>query len=103
MNLSEAIITGLVSLVGGGGLGAWLTSRGKQRIDLIALGQTVAAATIEGLKSDRDSLLGRIDALEGQIMALKEQLEELLFHAESLEGVLKAHSIAPPPRPRKRL
>lgn len=100
---TETLIALAVAAMGGGQLWVYFASRGKQRVDLVELGQSIAAETIKGLREDRDALLSRISGLEDQIMALKEQIAELLAHAESMETALQKHGIDPPPRPRKRM
>lgn len=103
MTPAEMALSGVVALMGGGGFWLWLTGRGKHHVDLITLGQSIAASTITAMKADRDELLTRISGLEDQITALKEQVHELLGHAENLEATLKKQGIEPPARPRKRL
>lgn len=103
MTTAEMILGALAIVFGGGNVWTFLTSRGNTEAALLAMSRKIASDTIEGLRDDRKELLDRIDGLEGQIGALKEQLAELLAHAEALEGVLKAQGITPPARPRKRI
>lgn len=81
------MILGLVALVmGGGQIWNWLASRGKTRVDLIALAEKIAAATITALDTRIKELEAKVDALSA--------------HVETLEGVIRELGATPPPRPR---
>jgi len=102
--MSLEIIAGLfVAILGGGHIWVWMTNRGKHQVDLITLGQSIAAATIVSMKQERAEMTQRIDALEDQITGLKGQLDALLNHAEVLEKTLRERGIEHPARPKVRV
>jgi uncharacterized protein involved in exopolysaccharide biosynthesis len=95
MTTAEIILSAGVALMGGGNVWNWLSSRGKTKVDLITLGQTISVQIIAGLKTEREELLTKIEGLETLI-------GELVSHVEALESALRAAGITPPPRPRKK-
>lgn len=82
--------------MGGGNLWNWLTSRGKQKVDLITLGQTISAEIIAALKAERQELIDKVGDLEKQV-------GELVEHIGSLEAALTKAGITPPPRPHRKV
>lgn len=92
MTTAELALGGLAALMGSGNVYNWLSSRGKTRVDLIGLAQSIAAETIKALKDREDALMERIDGLESRI-------GELSQHIESLEAVIRGAGLTPPPRP----
>lgn len=76
----------LVAIMGGGNIYNWFSSRGKTKVDLIKLAQTIAAETIT--------------ALDGRIKELEEKVDTLSAHIVSLESLLLEKGITPPPRPK---
>lgn len=88
MTIAEMVLTGAVALMGGGNVWNWLSSRGKTHVDLIALAEKIATATIVGLD-------GRIKELEGKVDALS-------AHVETLEAVIRELGATPPPRPTRK-
>lgn len=106
MTGAESALTLAVALVGGGSLWNWLASRGKTKVDLIELGQTIATATIKALQDDRTALMAEVRELKAEIAALSkkidaqdDKIETLTKHIEELEGVVRALGGTPPPRP----
>jgi len=95
MTTAEIALSGILTIMGGGHVWNWLSSRGKTKVDLITLAQSIAAETIKALKDREDALMERIDALE-------ERVGELSVHIESLEGVIRSAGLTPPPRPASR-
>lgn len=95
MTTAELILSGVVTLMGGGNVWNWLSSRGKAKVDLITLGQTISAEIIKALKTEREELLGKITELENTVA-------DLVGHVEALETALRDAGITPPPRPRKK-
>lgn len=90
------IILGLLALVmGGGNIWNWLTSRGKQKVDLIQLAQSIASETIKALDH-------RIAQLEATIDDQGRKIEDLTAHIGKLEDVILGLGGTPPPRPRKK-
>lgn len=89
------MVLGILALVmGGGNVWNWLSNRGKQRVDLISLGQTISAEIIAALKEERVELTLKVAELE-------ERIGELAGHIETLEGVISELGGKVPPRPRK--
>lgn len=85
MTAPEMLLSGIVTIVGGGHIWNWLTSRGKTKVDLIQLAQTIAAETIK--------------ALDERISELEDKVDTLTKHVETLEGVIRELGAVPPPRP----
>lgn len=88
MTSAEMLLSGVVAVMGGGNVWNWLTSRGKTKVDLIQLAQTIAAETIT--------------ALDGRIKELEEKVDTLSAHIVSLEILLRENGITPPPRPERK-
>lgn len=95
MTPAEMGLSAVVALMGGGNLYNWLASRGKTKVDLITLGQTIAASTIAALRDDRAELLARIDELE-------EKIDLMAAHIENLENTIRTLGATPPQRPTRR-
>jgi cell division protein FtsB len=109
MTAVEMALGGAVTLLGGNSFWGWLSSRGKVRIDLLSLTQSVAAATIQSLQADRTALLNEIAGLKQEVRDLSakidsqdEKIETLTQHIENLEDTVRSLGGTPPPRPRKR-
>ncbi len=109
MSAIELVLSLLIALVGGGGVWSWLSSRGKVKVDLLTLTQSIAAATIQSLQQDRQALLEEIKELKKEVNDLSakidaqdEKIETLTLHIEKLEDVVRGLGGTPPPRPRKR-
>ena len=96
------LLTAACSVIGGGTIWNWLASRGKQKVDLIALAQTISSETIKALKEDRRELVAQIDRLEAVIEDLKHDIRGLSTYINALETLLVKAGIEPPPRPRKK-
>lgn len=94
MTTVELILTAGVAVVGGGNVWTWLASRGKTKVDLIALAQSIATETIKALDT-------RIATLEATIEDQGRKIEELTLHIGKLEDVILGLGGKPPPRPRK--
>ena len=106
MTGAEAALTLAVALVGGGHAWNWLASRGKTKVDLIELGQSIATATIKALQDDRSALMLEVRELKAEIAALSvkidaqdEKIETLTAHIEKLETEVRRLGGVPPPRP----
>lgn len=106
----EMILSAIVAVMGGGGLWSWLSSRGKTKVDLIELGQTIATATIKALQADRAALIAEVHALKAEIAALgvkinaqDDKIETLTTHIEKLETEVRRLGGTPPPRPLPRV
>lgn len=78
----------IVAIMGTGSVWNWLASRGKTRVDLIALAEKIAAATIT--------------ALDSRIKELEDKVDVLSRHVETLEGVIRELGAIPPPRPSRK-
>lgn len=102
MTSAEMMLSGIVALVGGGHVWNWLASRGKAKVDLIQLGQTISAEIITALKAERDELSRKVEALEGRIGELQDDVRDLTQHVGSLETQLREKGVEPPPRPSRR-
>lgn len=106
MTGAEAALTLAVALVGGGHAWNWLASRGKTKVDLIELGQSIATATIKALQDDRSALMQEVRDLKDEIAALgvkidaqDDKIETLTTHIEKLETEVRRLGGTPPPRP----
>lgn len=95
MTPAEMGLSAVIALMGGGNVWNWLANRGKAKVDLIQLGQTISAEIIGALKAERQELIDKVDDLEKQI-------GELVEHIGSLEAALSKAGIKPPPRPVRR-
>ena len=95
MTLAEMGLTATIALIGGGNVWNWLTSRGKQKVDLITLGQTISEEIIKALKEERADLIRKVEDLQ-------QSIDDLIEHIDRLEGVLIKAGIKPPPRPAKK-
>ena len=95
MTLAELGLAGLALVMGGGNIWNWLSNRGKQKVDLITLGQTISAEIISALKAERQELMDKVEELESRI-------GELVSHIESLEASMRKAGIQPPPRPARK-
>lgn len=96
MTLAEMVLGGGALLMGGGNVYNWLTSRGKHKVDLIQLAQSIAAETIKALD-------GRIAQMEATIEEQGRKIEDLTTHIGKLEDVIHGLGGTPPPRPRKKV
>jgi uncharacterized protein with von Willebrand factor type A (vWA) domain len=101
MSPAEIALTAVVTIMGGGNIWGWLSSRGKTKVDLIQLGQTIAAATITAQQNERRELLHRIDQMDATIENQGLKIEELTAHITKLEDVIRGLGGTPPSRPRK--
>lgn len=95
MTTAEMILAGAVALMGGGNIYNWLSSRGKQKVDLIQLGQTISSEIIKALKAERQELIDKVGELEDKI-------GELVEHIEALEGSMRKAGVPIPPRPSRK-
>jgi len=95
MTPAEMGLSAVIAVMGGGNVWTWLINRGKTKVDLIELGQSIAKSTIEALKDDRSELLARIDELE-------EKIDLMSAHIENLENTIRALGVTPPARPTRR-
>ena len=95
-------LTAVVAVMGTGNIWSWLSSRGKTKVDLIQLGQSIAAATIEGQKVERAELLARIERMDATMENQGFKIEELTLHIGKLEEVIRDMGGTPPARPRKK-
>lgn len=116
MTAAETSLAVLVTVMGGGHIWTWLSSRGKAHVDLITLGQAIAKATIESLQADRAALLkeitdlkaevkalgGKIDRQDDKIEVLTEDIGTLTEHIGKLEGEVRRLGGTPPARPSKK-
>ena len=102
MSNTELILAALTTVLGGGSIWNWIASRGKTRVDLIQLGQTISAQIIQGLKAERDELAAKVEALEGKVTDLNHSINGLSQHIVSLEELLIRAGITPPPRPERK-
>jgi hypothetical protein len=89
MTTVEMILGAGIAVMGGGNVWNWLASRGKTRVDLIALAEKIAAATIT--------------ALDSRIKELEDKVDVLSRHVETLEGVIRELGAIPPPRPSRKI
>lgn len=95
MTAAELALSGIVTVLGGGNIWNWLAGRGKTKVDLITLAQSIAAETIKALKDREDALMDRISELEGK-------MDDMSAHIASLENVIRDMGATPPPRPAPR-
>lgn len=95
MSPAEIGLGVLVAAMGSGNLYNWLSSRGKTKVDLITLGQTIASETIASLDK-------RIAQMEATIEDQGMKIEDLIKHVGKLEDIIIGFGGTPPPRPRKK-
>lgn len=95
MSPAEIALGIIVAIMGTGSVWNWLASRGKTKVDLIQLAQSIAAETIKALDL-------RIAHLEATIEDQGRKIEELTQHIEKLEEVIRGLGGVPPARPRKK-
>lgn len=95
MSPAEIGLGVLVAVMGSGNLYNWLSSRGKTKVDLITLAQSIAAETIKALDT-------RIAQLEATIEDQGMKIEDLISHVGKLEDIIIGFGGTPPPRPRKK-
>lgn len=88
MTPTETILALAVTVFGGGHVWTWWASRGKVKVDLIALAQSISADTMRAMDI-------RIDALEAR-------LEDAEKHIGRLEAIIREGGQTPPPRPPRR-
>lgn len=103
MSAVELVLGSLVAVLGGGNVWNWIASRNKTKVDLIQLGQTISGEIIAALKSERQELLAKIDALEANVRDLKHDVRGLQQHVEALEAVIRDLGAVPPPRPKRKV
>lgn len=102
MTTAEIGLGVVVAVMGGGNLWNWLASRGKTKIDLITLSQTISADIIAALKADRDALTQQVSNLKDEIADLRHDVKGLSQHIVSLEAIMIQAGITPPPRPARK-
>ena len=102
MTTAELILGAGVAIMGGGNIWNWLASRGKTRVDLIQLGQTISAEIITALKAERDELAAKVDSLERQVRDLQHDIRGWFQWGEAQERLLIEKGITPPPRPKRK-
>lgn len=95
MTTVEMILGAGIAIMGGGNVWNWLASRGKQKVDLIQLGQTISSEIIRALKDERQELIDKIGDLEDRI-------GELVQHIEALENSMRKAGVPIPPRPSRK-
>lgn len=95
MSPAEMALGAVVAVMGGGNLWNWLASRGKTKVDLITLAQSIAADTIEALDK-------RMAQMEATIDDQGMKIEDLIAHVGKLEDIIIGFGGTPPPRPRKK-
>lgn len=95
MTTVEMILGAGVAVMGGGNIWNWLASRGKTKVDLIQLGQTISKEIIAALQLEREALIGKVGELEARI-------GELIDHIEALEGSMRKAGVPIPPRPARK-
>lgn len=92
MTSAEMILAGAAVLMGSGNVYNWLASRGKTKVDLISLAQSIAAETIKALDT-------RIAQLEATIEDQGRKIDDLTAHIGKLEDVIRGLGGTPPARP----
>ena len=96
MSPIEIALAAGVAIMGGGNIWNWLASRGKTKVDLITLAQSIAAETIKALDT-------RIAQMEATIDDQGMKIEDLIQHVGKLEDIIIGFGGTPPPRPRKKV
>lgn len=95
MSPVELVLGAAVTILGGGNIWNWIASRGKTKVDLIGLAQSIAAETIKALDT-------RIGQLEATIEDQGRKIEDLTTHIGNLEDVILGLGGTPPPRPKRK-
>ena len=76
--MSPELLSGvLVAVVGGGGLWAYLGSRGQTKADLITIAQDAATAVIHNLHDEMKRLQERVTDVEAQHQECQHELAAL--------------------------
>lgn len=96
MSPVELGLSATIAIIGGGNVWNWLASRGKTKVDLIALAQSIAAETIKALDT-------RIAQLEATIEDQGRKIEDLTQHIGNLEDVIRGLGGTPPARPPRKV
>lgn len=102
MTPAETILGVLALVMGGGNIWRWLADRGKQKVDLITLGQTISKEIITALKEERDGLASKVASLEKTVAELEHEIRGWFQWGEAQERLLNENGITPPPRPKKK-
>lgn len=102
MTLGEQALAIILAVIGSGHAWNWWTSRGKQKVDLISLAQTISSDIITALKADRDALKEEVHSLRQEVERLQHDIRGLSQHVVSLETLLLEKGITPPPRPERK-
>jgi len=71
------VSAGLVALVGGGGVWAYLGGKNRNKVDLVTIAQDAAGKVIHSLTEEIERLQHRADALEAQDERCRTELAEL--------------------------
>jgi hypothetical protein len=71
------VSAGLVALVGGGGVWAYLGGKNRNKVDLVTIAQDAAGEVIHSLTEEIHRLQHRADALEAQDERCRTELAEL--------------------------
>lgn len=71
------VSAGLVALVGGGGVWAYLGGKNRNKVDLVTIAQDAAGRVIQSLTDEIERLQHRADALEAQDERCRTELAEL--------------------------
>lgn len=71
------VSAGLVALVGGGGVWAYLGGKNRNKVDLVTIAQDAAEKVIHSLTEEIHRLQERADALEAQDERCRTELAEL--------------------------
>ena len=71
------VSAGLVALVGGGGVWAYLGGKNRNKVDLVTIAQDAAGRVIQSLTDEIERLHHRADALEAQDERCRTELAEL--------------------------
>jgi hypothetical protein len=71
------VSAGLVALVGGGGVWAYLGGKNRNKVDLVTIAQDAAGKVIHSLTEEIYRLQHRADALEAQDERCRTELAEL--------------------------
>lgn len=102
MSPVEIGLAATLTVIGGGNIWNWLASRGKTKVDLIQLGQTISAQIITALKEERDGLAAKVESLEKTVAELEHEIRGWFQWGEAQERLLNENGITPPPRPKKK-
>jgi len=71
------VSAGLVALVGGGGVWAYLGGKNRNKVDLVTIAQDAAGRVIQSLTDEIERLHHRADALEAQDERCRNELADL--------------------------